>query len=180
MILSYVHTLRLHGGIIASAVTLHNHVEHYIDGIMTTMAPQIASLTVVYSIVYSRRRSKKTSKLRITGLCAGNSPGPVNSLHKGPVTRKMFPFDDVIMGWCHQNPHPHYASNSGQQKVIWTNESFSLCQLYLFSISSTCKIPHVHCPLIVGTLRNSQNNSWWQMAKEIPAATTVCIIAGVL
>ena len=44
-----------------------------------------------------RRRWKKTSKLRVTGLCAGNSPGPVNSPHKGPVTRKMFPFDDVIM-----------------------------------------------------------------------------------
>ena len=43
------------------------------------------------------RRSKKTSKLRVTGLCAGKSPGPVNSPHKGPVTRKMFPFDDVIM-----------------------------------------------------------------------------------
>ena len=35
------------------------------------------------------RRSKKTSKLRVTGLC--------DSLHKWPVTRKMFPFDDVIM-----------------------------------------------------------------------------------
>ena len=45
-----------------------------------------------------RRRSKKTSELRVTGLCVGNSPGPVNSPHKGPVTRKMFPFDDVIMG----------------------------------------------------------------------------------
>ena len=45
-----------------------------------------------------RRRSKKTPKLRVTGLCVGNSPGPVNSPHKGPVTRKMFPFDDVIMG----------------------------------------------------------------------------------
>ena len=42
-------------------------------------------------------RSKKTSKLRVTGLCVGNSPGPVNSPHEGPVTRKMFPFDDVIM-----------------------------------------------------------------------------------
>ena len=38
------------------------------------------------------RRSKKTSKLRVTGLCVGNSPGPVNSPHKWPVTRKMFPF----------------------------------------------------------------------------------------
>ena len=44
-----------------------------------------------------RRRSKKTSKLRVTGLCVGNSSGPVNSPHKRPVTRKMFPFDDVIM-----------------------------------------------------------------------------------
>ena len=44
-----------------------------------------------------RRRSKQTSKLRLTGICVENSPGPVNSPHKGPVTRKMFPFDDVIM-----------------------------------------------------------------------------------
>ena len=44
-----------------------------------------------------RRRSKKTSKLRVTGLCVWNLPGPVNSQHKWPVTRKMFPFDDVIM-----------------------------------------------------------------------------------
>ena len=44
-----------------------------------------------------RRRSKKTSKLRFTGLFVGNSPGPVTSPHKGPVARKMFPFDDVIM-----------------------------------------------------------------------------------
>ena len=43
------------------------------------------------------RRSKKTSKLRVTGLCAGIHRGPVNSPHKGPVTRKMFPFDDAIM-----------------------------------------------------------------------------------
>ena len=47
-----------------------------------------------------RRRSKKISKLRVTGLCVGNSPGLVNSPHKGPVTRKMFPFDDVIMTCC--------------------------------------------------------------------------------
>ena len=44
-----------------------------------------------------RRRSKKTSKFRVTGLCKGNYPGPMNSPHKGPVTWKMFPFDDVIM-----------------------------------------------------------------------------------
>ena len=46
-----------------------------------------------------RHRSKKTSKLRVNGLCEGNSPWPVNSPHKFVVTRKMFPFDDVIMHW---------------------------------------------------------------------------------
>ena len=44
-----------------------------------------------------RRRSKKTSKLRVSGLCAGNSPWPVNSPHEGPETRIIFQFDDVIM-----------------------------------------------------------------------------------
>ena len=37
-----------------------------------------------------RRRSKKTSKLSVTGLCAGNSPSPLNSPHKRPVARKFF------------------------------------------------------------------------------------------
>ena len=46
-----------------------------------------------------RGRSMKTSKFRVTGLCAGNSPGTGEFLHKWPVTRKMFPFDDVIMQW---------------------------------------------------------------------------------
>ena len=41
-----------------------------------------------------RRRSKKTSKLRVTGLCNWQ---PVNSPLKEPVKRKMFPFDDVIV-----------------------------------------------------------------------------------
>ena len=41
------------------------------------------------------RRSKKTSKLRVT--VRGIHRGPVNSLNKWPVTRKMFPFDDIIM-----------------------------------------------------------------------------------
>ena len=40
---------------------------------MGAMASQITSLAIVYSTVYSRRMSKKTSKLRVTGLCAGNS-----------------------------------------------------------------------------------------------------------
>ena len=44
-----------------------------------------------------RRRSKKRPKLRVTGLVRGIHRWPENSSHKRPVTRKMFPFDDVIM-----------------------------------------------------------------------------------
>ena len=51
------------------------HRIHYNDVIMSTIASQITSLTIVYSSVYSG--SKKTSKCRVTGLCAGNSPGTV-------------------------------------------------------------------------------------------------------
>ena len=50
-------------------IWLHNN-----DVIMGAMASQITSLAIVYSTVYSRRRSKETSKLRVTGLCEGNSP----------------------------------------------------------------------------------------------------------
>ena len=65
------------------------HIDH--DGV-SNHQPRGCLLNRLFT-----RRSKKTSKLRVTGLCAGNSPGPVNSPHKGPVTRKMLPFDDVIM-----------------------------------------------------------------------------------
>ena len=71
--------------------------KHYNDVIMTMMASQITSLTIVYSTIYSNADQRKHQKLCVTGLCAGNSLGPVNSPHKGPVTRKMFPLDDVIM-----------------------------------------------------------------------------------
>ena len=44
-----------------------------------------------------RRRSRKTSKLRVTGLCAGNSPGTGEFPAQMPSNAEMFPFDDVIM-----------------------------------------------------------------------------------
>ena len=44
-----------------------------------------------------RRRSKKTSKLRVTGLCAGNSPGIGEFPAQMASNAEMFPFDDVIM-----------------------------------------------------------------------------------
>ena len=48
--------------------------QHYNVVTMSAMESQITSLTIVYSTVYLRHRSQKTSKLRVTGLCEGNSP----------------------------------------------------------------------------------------------------------
>ena len=76
-------------------IAVTNNIQ-YNDIIMTTMASQITSLAVVYSTVYSDADQRKHQSSASLALC-GNSPGPVNSPHKGPVTRKKFPFDDVII-----------------------------------------------------------------------------------
>ena len=57
---------------------------HYSDVIMGAMASQITSPTIIYAAVYSGADQRK-----------------VISPYKGPVTRKMFPFDDVII--CKMN-----------------------------------------------------------------------------
>ena len=64
---------------------------------MSTMASQIASLTIVYSAVYSGADQRKQQSSTSLAFVRGIHREPVNSPHKGPVTQKMFPFDDVIM-----------------------------------------------------------------------------------
>ena len=64
---------------------------------MSFMASQITSLTIVYSTVYSGADQRKHQSSASLAFVRGIHRGPVNSPHKWPVTRKMFPFDDVIM-----------------------------------------------------------------------------------
>ena len=70
---------------------------HYGDVIMSMIASQITSLTIVYSTVYSDVDQSKHQSSASLAFVRGIHRGPVNSPHKWPVTRKMFPFDDVIM-----------------------------------------------------------------------------------
>ena len=70
---------------------------HYGDVTMRTIASQITSLTIVYSIVYSDADQRKHQGSASLAFVRGIHRGPVNSPRKWPVTRKMFPFDDVIM-----------------------------------------------------------------------------------
>ena len=66
---------------------------------MCATASQITSLTIVYPIVYSDADQRKHQSSASLVFVRGIHRGPVNSPRKWPVTRKMFPFDDVIMGW---------------------------------------------------------------------------------
>ena len=65
------------------------HDYHYNEVIM--------SPTIVYSAVYSRADQRKYQSSASLAFVMGIHRWPMNSPHKGPVTRKMFPFDDVIM-----------------------------------------------------------------------------------
>ena len=69
---------------------------HYNDVIMGAIASQITSLTTVYSTVYSDADQRKHQSSASLAFVRGIHPRPVNSPHKWPITRKMFPFDDVI------------------------------------------------------------------------------------
>ena len=71
--------------------------KHYSEVIMSAMASRITSLTIVCSTVYSGTEQRKHQCSAPLAFVRGIHRWPVNSPHKGPVTRKIFPFDDVIM-----------------------------------------------------------------------------------
>ena len=70
---------------------------HYNDVIMSAIASQISSLTIVYSDVYSGVDQRKHQSSASLAFVRGIHRWQVNSPHKRPITRKMFSFDDVIM-----------------------------------------------------------------------------------
>ena len=90
---------------------------HYGDVIMGAIASQITSLTIVYSTVYSDADQRKHQSSASLAFVWGIHRGPVNSPHKWPVTRKMFPFDDVIMSMF----LAHYSHRLAQ----WTRRDTS-------------------------------------------------------
>ena len=64
---------------------------------MGAMASQITSLAIVYSNVYSGIDQRKHQSSASLAFVHEIHRSPVNSPHKWPVRRKMFPFDDAIM-----------------------------------------------------------------------------------
>ena len=95
--------------------------EHYNDVIICAMASQVTSLTIAYSNVYSGAIAKKTSKLRVTSLCVGNSP-TTGDFH----AQKTSNVENVSIWWRHhENDSRANASLEMQaaQLEAWFMES---------------------------------------------------------
>ena len=80
-----------------------SHSFQHNDVIMGAIASQITSLAIVHSSVYSDADKRKHQSSASLAFMRGTHRRPVNSPHKWPVTRKMLPFDDVIISCspCH-------------------------------------------------------------------------------
>ena len=76
---------------------------------MGAIASQITSHTIVYSTVYSVADQRKHQSSASLAFVWGIHQGPVNSPHKWPVKRKMFPFDDVIMHIAYSGHSPWWC-----------------------------------------------------------------------
>ena len=83
---------------------------HYNDVIMGTMASQITSLTVVYSTVNSGADQRKHQSSASLAFVWG--------IHRGPVTRKMFPFDDIIM---YRSRHAKHSTKTSRVNISLAN-----------------------------------------------------------
>ena len=118
---------------------------NYNDAIMGAMASQITSLTIVYATVYSDADQIKHQSSASLAFVRGIHRGPVNSVHKRPVTRKMVPFDDVIMHlwdnicWPHRG-HLHFRANYLTWALLWVNiftkeDNVSYCRIFIMKLN---------------------------------------------
>ena len=98
--LIYLHKIKVSNGLQHRFETLKQIrviSTHYNGVIISAMASQITRLTIVYQTFYSGADQRKHQSSVSPAGVRGIHRWPVNSPHKRPVTRKMFPSDDVIM-----------------------------------------------------------------------------------
>ena len=97
---------------LTDGIPSQNASDQYNDVIMGAIASQITGLMIVYSIIYSDADQRKRQSSTSLAFVQGIHRWPVNSPHKWPVTRKMFPFDDVIM----------YGKQCHAMMLSWMNQ----------------------------------------------------------
>ena len=83
------------------------------------MASQITSHMIVYSTVYSGTGQRKHRSSASLAFVRGIHRWPVNSPHKWSVTRKMLPFDDVIMNFMTWVDHYSFRKRYMYSYRMW-------------------------------------------------------------
>ena len=163
----------------SKALTHNSHVFyhlHYDDVIMGTIASQITCLTSVYSTVYSGADQSKHQSSASLAFVWGIHRGPVNSSHKWPVTRKMFPFDDVIMWLLHvryslQSINMLYLNTGGKQHLIFVlNRCYKLSLRFCPSHHTGIVISH-HSDVTWVPLRMISRATWLFVRRPVLAKT---------
>ena len=134
------------------------HNEH--DGISNHLRPD-GLLNHLFG-----RRSKKTSKLRVIGLCEGNSPVTGEFPSQRPVTQKLLPFDDVIMEHFRQYYNgrgrtlPHWDRN--KMTTVFPDDIFKCNfwnQNFAQDFIEVCS--RVSNYQYYGNGSNDYGNQWW-------------------
>ena len=95
---------------------VYNRNSDYNDVIISTMAFQITGVSIVYSTVGKSPDQRKQQSSASLASVWGNHRWPAITPHKRPVTRKMFPFDDVITHVCNTSAI-HIGSNKYTQWI---------------------------------------------------------------
>ena len=101
---------------------------HYSDVIMSAMASQITGVPIVCSTVCSGADQRKHQSSASLAFVWGIHRWPVNSPHKGQVTQKMFPFDDVIMRFD-QPSRKTWTYLYFQHRVCWCSGHVRSCSI---------------------------------------------------
>ena len=145
------------------------------------MASPITSLKIVYSTVYSMLRSKKTSKIRVTGLCAGDS-----SVTGEFPTQRANHAEKVSVWWRHDDNKKYHGSigevvaplswRSLQVRITWivwatiqNHYAVSTCMM----TSSKGNISRVTGPLcrdFTGPVNSPHEDRW----RELKLFSLIC------
>ena len=88
---------------------------------MRAMTSQITGVSIVCSTVCSGTDQRKHQSSASLAFVRRIHRWPVNSPHKGPVTRKMCPFDDVIMTYLIQMVN-HYGMQQEYNVFLAANQ----------------------------------------------------------
>ena len=148
-----------------------NYGTHYSDVIMSAMASQITGVSMVCSTVCSGADQRKHQSSASLDFVWGIHRWLLDSPHKGPVTRKMFPFDDVTSrytpyliherprGLCREHCTDNWPCFNRTARYVVVNIGVTIHWLTLFSHNNvTLKY---HNSLVQNHIRNWSGESIW-------------------